>query len=71
MTPEELESFKELVGRTFDLGIRMKLRMLDKGLVRAQAKCPDCDGMLQGRLTGPRKHMRFWCSGTCGKQMME
>lgn len=50
---------------------KLKTVMLKKGLRQARAKCPECGGELHGRLAGSRNHMRFWCDGTCNRQMME
>lgn len=50
---------------------KLKSVMQKRGLRRAQAKCPECGGMLQGALVGKRDHMRFWCTGTCKRQLME
>lgn len=50
---------------------KLKTVMLKKGLRQARAKCPECGGELHGALAGPRNHMRFWCDGTCKRQMME
>lgn len=50
---------------------KLKQVMLRKGITAARAPCPECGGELQGRLAGPKKHMRFWCTGTCKRQMME
>ena len=50
---------------------KLKAVMLEKGLTAARAKCPECGGEMQGRLAGPKKHMRFWCDGTCKRTMME
>ncbi|MCY0147044.1 hypothetical protein OEG84_04745 [Hoeflea sp. G2-23] len=51
--------------------LKLKKVMIARGLTRAQAKCPECDGMVQGRLAGPKNHMRFWCDGTCKRSLME
>lgn len=50
---------------------KLKAVMLKKGLRQARAKCPECEGELRGALAGPRNHMRFHCTGTCKRQMME
>jgi hypothetical protein len=65
------ENFLKSVADTFTNGIKMKQVMLKKGLQRARAKCPKCEGELQGALVVSKKHLRFWCTGTCGQQMME
>lgn len=49
----------------------MKTNMLDKGLVRAKAKCPYCDGYWHGVLCGRKKHLHMACDGECKAQMME
>lgn len=50
---------------------KLKQVMLKKGITAARAPCPECDGEMQGRLAGQRNHMRFWCTGTCNRKMME
>lgn len=63
--------FMESVATTVRDASKLKRVMLRRGLRSAQAECPECDGMLQGRLAGKNNHMRFWCDGTCGREMME
>lgn len=65
------QEFMKRFGTTLRDAARLKRVMLKRGLRRAQAKCPECDGMLQGALAGRKDHMRFWCTGTCGRRMME
>lgn len=62
-----LEDFQ----KTLELGLKMKRKMLEKKIVRARAKCPDCpDKFLNAALAGPKNHLRFYCD--CRKrQMME
>ncbi|CAN7396733.1 hypothetical protein [Neorhizobium sp. LjRoot104] len=52
-------------------GMKMKARMIEKGVTSARVKCPKCDGMLHARLAGRKNHLRFWCDGPCKRQMME
>lgn len=63
--------FMQTVRTTIRDAVKLKTVMLKKGLRRAKAKCPECDGFVNGALAGPRNHMRFWCDGTCKRQMME
>lgn len=64
-------SFVNTVRTTLRDATKLKAVMLKRGLTAAQAKCPECGGMLQGRLVGPKNHLRFWCQGICKRQMME
>jgi hypothetical protein len=65
------EDFMASVRSTIRDAVKLKAVMLRKGLREARAKCPECGGELHGRLAGARNHMRFWCDGTCNRQMME
>jgi len=65
------DDFMKKVASTMRDAIKLKSVMLKKKLREARAKCPECEGELQGRLVGPKNHMRFWCTGTCNRQMME
>lgn len=51
--------------------MKLKKVMMGRNLRAAKAKCPECGGMLQGRLAGRKNHLRFWCDGECKRQMME
>lgn len=64
-------SFLDTLKTTLRDADKLKQVMLKRGLVKAKAVCPECGGMLQGRLSGRKNHMRFWCQGTCGRRMME
>lgn len=65
------DDFMAKVRTTIRDATKLKSIMLKKGIREARAKCPECDGEVHGRLAGPRNHMRFWCTGTCNRQMME
>lgn len=60
-------------GKVLETGMKLKKVMLKKGLERARAKCPFCDGMLWGKLNKNRGalHLHMKCDGTCGTVMME
>jgi hypothetical protein len=49
----------------------MKKNMLDKGLTRAKAKCPFCEGHWHARLAGKKNHFHMRCDGDCKSFMME
>ncbi|HEX9429613.1 MAG TPA: hypothetical protein VF944_04480 [Candidatus Bathyarchaeia archaeon] len=57
--------------KVLDLAFKLKKVMLKRGLRRAKAPCPDCEGkFLNGTLNGSRDHMHFVCD--CRKlSMME
>ena len=63
--------FMASVRTTIRDAVKLKTVMLKKRLDAARAPCPECGGEMHGRLAGPRKHMRFWCTGTCNRRMME
>lgn len=65
------DDFLKKVGATLETAMKLKAVMLKRKLTVAKAKCPGCDGHVHGRIAGPRNHMRMWCDGTCGAQMME
>jgi hypothetical protein len=67
----EVDLFTRTIESTLRDAFKMKARMLERGLTRAKVKCPECDGMLHGRLAGRKNHMRFWCDGDCQREMME
>lgn len=48
----------------------MKQNMEKKGLTRAKAKCPYCDGYWHAILAGPKKHIHLRCDGECKTMMM-
>jgi hypothetical protein len=56
---------------TVDDAVKMKAKMLARSVVAAKVKCSRCDGMLHGRISGPRRHFRMWCDGTCKRMFME
>jgi hypothetical protein len=63
--------FSRVIQTTLRDAFKLKARMLERNLISARVRCPECKGMLHGRLAGPKKHIRFWCDGPCGRQMME
>lgn len=65
------DDFARMVGTIIRDMVKLKKVMIDRGLTAAKAPCPECGGMLQGRLVGRKNHMRMWCEGTCNRQMME
>jgi uncharacterized protein with PIN domain len=71
MTETARDDFMASIRSTIRDAGKLKAVMLKKGLRQARAKCPECEGELRGALAGPRNHMRFWCTGTCKRQMME
>lgn len=50
---------------------KLKKVMLKRGLRRARAKCPECEGMLHAVLAGKRNHIHFNCDGPCNRSLME
>ena len=56
---------------TMKKALVMKANMKKKGITRAKAKCPYCDGYWHGRLAGPKQHLHMGCDGDCGAMMME
>ena len=71
MNAADKSDFMASVRSTIRDAGKLKAVMLKKGLLQARAKCPECEGELRGALAGPRNHMRFYCTGTCKRQMME
>lgn len=71
MTSTPDDDFMASVRTTIRDAGKLKAIMLRRGLRQARAKCPECGGELHGALAGKRNHMRFWCDGTCKRQMME
>ena len=65
------DDFMATMRSTLRDATKLKSIMLNKGLRAARAKCPECSGEMHGRLAGHKNHMRFWCTGTCKRQMME
>lgn len=65
------DDFMMNIRSTIRDAIKLKARMMERDLTSAKVKCPECGGMLHGRLVGRKNHMRFWCDGTCKRQMME
>lgn len=80
-TPAEIEkqgerhaAFMKHAALTLQTGIKFKARMVERGLTRAQTKCPRCgiEEALQGALAGSKRHMRMWCLTVhCSMEMME
>lgn len=63
--------FQSKFGRSIEVGLKFKTRMLNLGKVEARAKCPVCHGMLHGQIVGRRQHFRMRCDGPCKMVMME
>ncbi len=55
---------------TFKKVLVMKQNMLKKGLKKAQAKCPYCDGFWMATLSGPKNHIHMYCT-KCEVRAME
>lgn len=66
----KMDDFKTFQ-KTLIEGLRLKEIMLKDGTDTATAKCSVCEGMLQARLDGRRKHLRMHCTGTCDRSIME
>ncbi|MCZ4501012.1 MAG: hypothetical protein JWQ74_3567 [Marmoricola sp.] len=66
-----VEQFTTHLRTTIRDATKLKARMQERNVKAARVKCPECNGMLHGRLVGRRNHMRFWCDGVCKRQMME
>lgn len=56
---------------TLQKSITMKNNMMKKGLLRAKAKCPYCDGYWHAVLMGRKNHIHMHCDGECKAIMME
>jgi len=67
----EHDDFARRIGTIIRDMVKLKKVMLARNLTSAKTVCPECGGMLQGRLVGRKNHMRMWCEGTCNRQMME
>lgn len=65
------KDFMAKVATTLRDAVKIKAVMLEKGLTESRAKCPECEGELHMVLVGRKKHARFYCDGTCKRQMME
>lgn len=57
--------------KTIKLCMSWKANIIKKGLVRAKAKCPYCDGYWHGVLAGSKKHLHMKCDGDCGTMLMQ
>lgn len=68
---EQPADFMAAVAQTITTATRLKSKMKERGLTRAQTICPRCDGRLDAVLIGPKQHMRLWCSTPGYMQMME
>lgn len=69
--PGTTDDFRRRIKSSIRDAVKLKKAMIKKNLRRAKAKCPECEGHIQGALVGRRDHMRFWCDGTCNRQLME
>jgi hypothetical protein len=63
-------TWKEMEACVF-AGMKMKERMLKKGLSVDSGKCSKCDGRVHGKLVGKKQVIHFWCDGPCKREMME
>lgn len=67
--PADIQAWRDHVSKTMELAGKLKKVMQKKGLRRARAECPDCEGKyLNGTLNGSRDHMHFVCD--CRKYSM-
>lgn len=57
--------------KTVKLASSWKLNIIKRGLVKAKAQCPYCDGFWHGRLAGPKQHLHMYCDGNCGTLLMQ
>ena len=62
--------FVEKFRVAFDTATKLKRVMQKKSLRVAKAKCPKCDGLIYGRLCGPKDHIHMACD-TCDLRVME
>lgn len=65
---------KDEWARTLDTlkkALTMKDNMKKKGITRAKAKCPYCDGFWHAVLAGRKQHLHMSCDGDCKSMMME
>lgn len=60
------DRFEDIVKKS----VIARTNMEKKGLTRAKAKCPYCDGYWHMRLLGPKKHIHLKCDGDCKTMMM-
>jgi uncharacterized protein (UPF0212 family) len=65
------EDFKARVKLTFETGLKLKLRMKERGLTVAQTKCPKCGNRLDAALVGRKAHLHMACRTSGCLQMME
>jgi hypothetical protein len=70
-TMTEIDIFGDTILSTVADAMKMKRKMLEAGTKRAKVKCPRCDGMLHGRLSGSRNHIHMHCDGPCKRTIME
>lgn len=71
MNPGDKNDFAASVATTLRDAYKLKKQMLARGVRNAWTLCPECGGRLRGQLARPNNHMRFWCEGPCGRQLME
>lgn len=70
MAKAKSDFFKKLQP-VLNTAIKFKRVMQAKKLSAAKTKCPHCkDGLLHGRLSGPKDHFRMYCD-KCEIGMME
>lgn len=51
--------------------LKMKAAMVKKGLFKAKAKCPECEGYLMATRAKSNGHIWMKCTGSCKRSMME
>jgi len=68
--PEDSEFLKQ-VRLTIDTATKLKARMKERGLTRAQSICPKCGNRLDGALLGPKSHLHMSCRTADCLMMME
>ena len=65
------DDFMAGMRQAFETGLKLKSRMIERGLDRAQTKCPRCGGRIDAILAGPKKHIHMSCRTPSCIQMME
>lgn len=65
------DDFMKAVRETLEVGLKLKGKMIERGLDRARTKCPKCGGRIDAVLVGRKKHIHMACRTTGCMQMME
>lgn len=68
MTAES--AFARTIHTTLRDAVKLKKVMRKRGLKRARAKCPECEGMLWGSIM-PNGHLHMACDGPCKRGLMQ